>query len=130
MGVRAPDGGHAPVEIVAEGELFARGLGVEVHERERGLLAAGEKPVGGRKRVLGVEVEVTAADEVHHADLHAAAVVHAPAAAGDAVCEVRGAQDIGAVVEVVGDLHAPPCVVAEGDDVGAGGEEILRLLGR
>ena len=130
MGVRAPEGAHAPVKIVRQRELFARGLGVEIDEREGRLLLRFQKLVRRGERIRGVEAQVAAADEVHHRDARRAAVVDRIAASRHAAAEVRGAQDIGAVVEVIADLHFAEGVVAERDDVRARGEDVVRVIRR
>ena len=100
MGVRAPEGAHAPVEIVRQRELFARGLGVKIDEREGRLLSRFQKLVRRGERIRGVEAQVAAADEVHHRDARRAAVVDRIAASRHAAAEVRGARSVPANLAV------------------------------
>ena len=100
---------------------------MEVDEREGRLLLRFQKLVRRGERIRGVEAQVAAADEVHHRDARRAAVVDRIAASRHAAAEVRGAQDIGAVVEVIADLHFAEGVVAERDNVRTGAEDRVGL---
>ena len=128
--MRAPERAHAPVEVVRHGELFTRRLGVEIDEGEARLARCREQRVRRAERVVALDAHIDAPDQVQHADLDAPAGEHAPAAPGRARAEVRGAQEVGAVVEVGCDLRASEGVVAERDDVRAGGEHRLGVLAR
>ena len=57
-------------------------------------------------------------------------VVHGDAAPGALGAEVRRAEDARALVQIGLQLGARPGVVAEGDDVGPGTEDEIRLLRR
>ena len=103
---------------------------MEVHQRQVGGVLS-EEAVHGGEGVVGVEPELTAADQVDDGDLKPVpAVVDAATPAGGAPGEVGGAEDIGILVQIAGDLHPVEGVVAQCDHVGPGGKGGLRLLGR
>ena len=130
MGVGAPHRADAPIQIVGQSQLLAGGLGVEIHQRKGGLLLfLPQQLVRRQEGVVGVVVQIAPADEIHHGDADGSAVIDAVAPAGSPGGIVGGAQDIGAVLQIVRDLHLAPRMVAQRDDVGAGIEEILGGLG-
>jgi len=128
--VRAHDGGHAAVEMPAQRDLLACGLGVEVDEHVvRATLELAEGGVDLReRRPSGAQEDVAA--EVDDAEPDALAV-HDTGAVSRLVSQVVvGAQDLDVVVEIAVDLLAVIGVVAERNDVDAGGEELVGDLRR
>ena len=131
VGVGAEDGGDAAVEIPAEGDLFAGGLGVDVEEDD-GSGDLGEELVGLAEGVVAGGHEY-AALKVHDGVLLAGgklALVDAEAGSSGGV--VGGAQDAAAAVVGVGgdghvleDLALVPDVVAGGDDMGSHVEDLF-----
>ena len=123
VGVGAEDGGDAAVEVPAEGDLFAGGLGMDVEEDDGGGDLA-EKLVGLAEGVVAGGHE-DAALEVDNGVLLAGgefALVEAEARSSGGV--VGGAEDaaaaevrIGGNGHVLEDLALVPDVVAGGDDV-------------
>ena len=81
VGVSAPERGDAAIQIVGHGQLLAGGLGVELHQREGGLVQRLQQAVRRGEGVVGVEVQIAAADEHQHRHGEGPAVVSgAPAA--------------------------------------------------
>ena len=130
MRVGADDGRHAPVEVPAEADLLAGRLGMHVDED-----VVGQAPEAlehgvdlDERRAARVQVEV--AGEVHDAEADAVALDDRLAVAGLGGEVVGRAQDPRLVVEVAVDLLALVGVVAERDDVDAGGEQLVGDLRR
>ena len=130
--VGADDRAHAAVEIPARarpsrssprrGSRRARGRTRPVELAERDVDV-------GERRAPGAQEEVAA--EVHDAEPHAAGALHdADAVAGLAAQVVVGPQDRLVRVEVGEDLAPVVGVVAERDDVDAGGEQLVGDLRR
>ena len=86
--------------------------------------------VGAQEGVVRAEGHLAPADEVHDEQAVALAVIDAKAAPGLLGGIVGRAQDVGAVVEVGHDLPLVIDVVAERDDVGARGKDLVGLVGR
>ena len=128
--VGAHDRRHAAVEVPAEADLLARGLGVHVDEHVVDLVAQRvQLRVGlGERRAPGVEED--AARQVDHAQARPVALDHAAAVPGLGAQEVRRPQDPLLLVEVGVDLAVAVGVVAQRDHVDARGEELLGDLGR
>ena len=126
VGVRPDDGADPPVEMEPQRVLLGRELAVEVDEADRRqrLRRLVEERVGVGERVLD-RLHVRPALEVDHGELRAVErVVHAPAAAGDAVgAVVQRPQDAVVRLEVRVDLALVPDVVAARDHVDAGRED-------
>src|SRR5699024_270385 len=99
VGVGAPDGGDAPVEVVGHGGLFAGGLGVEIDGYHLGLGAL-EQGVGGEEGVIRVGVQGEAAEQVYEQQRPEGRAELGRAAAGALGRVVGRAQDAGALVEV------------------------------
>src|SRR5699024_9532002 len=119
------------VQVPAHGPLLAGGLGVEVHQHHVGALHALEHPVGGGEGVFKVAVHLAPADEVDDPDAHPLwAVVHPPAPAGHPAGVVGGTEGVAVALQEVGDLDAVPGVVAQGDHVGPGVEDLPGLPGQ
>ena len=114
MGVGAPHGADAAIQIVAQRQLLAGGLGVEVQQGKGGLvpLQLPQQLVGGGKGVGGLPVQVAPADQGHHGDAEGPAVVHAAAPPRHPAGEVGGPQDVAVILQIVGDLHPAKGVVA------------------
>ncbi len=125
MGVGPDDGGDVAVEVPAEADLLACGLGVHVDEDVVDLaLELADDGVGGREgRAPGLEEDVAA--QVDHAEPHAVAFDHRVAVAGLGGEVVGRPQDVLVGVQVGPDLLAVVGVVAERDDVDAGREELV-----
>ena len=81
------------------------------------------------KGSCGLPVQIAPADQRHDGDAQLAAVIHAAAAARHPAGEVGGPQDVAVVLQIVGDLHPAKGVVAQGDHVGSGGKQLVRLSG-
>jgi len=131
VGVGPEYGGYAAVEIPAEGDLFARGLGVEVEEDDFGsdlakeFVCLAEGIVAGGHEDAALEI-----DDGVALSSGEFAFVDAEARGSDG--EVGGAEDAAAAfVRVRGDGHVledlffVPDVVTGGDDVGAEIEDLL-----
>ena len=63
MGVRAPQGGHPAIQIVGQRQLFAGGLGVDLHQRKRGLILRFQQLVRRKKRIFRVKIQVASANQ-------------------------------------------------------------------
>jgi len=131
VGVGPPHGLDPSVQIPAHGPLLAGGLGVEVHQDHVGLGPFFLQDLVGQGEGGGqVAVQLEPAHEVQHADPQAlGAVVEAKAPAGEVGGVVGGPEDVGVVLQVVGDLELAPGVVAQGDDICAGVEDLLGVAG-
>ena len=137
MGVGADDGGDPAVKIPGQAELFAGGLGVEIHQHHPwGQL--GEDAVQGGKGLLPGAVHVDGAAEVHNGNGgQAGLIVGVPAPARSLRVEVGGADDGLLLGQVIEDLPAAQGVVSQGDDAcpgaenfgGGGGEDAVALGG-
>ena len=133
MGVGAPHGADAAIQIVAQRQLLAGGLRVEVQQRKGGLLRLVQFPqqlVGGGEGIGGLPVQVAPADQRHNGDAQRTAVVHAAAPPRHTAGEIGRPQDIAVVLQIVRDLHAAEGMVAQRDHVGPGGKQLVRLGGR
>ena len=132
MGVRAPDGGRAAVQIIAHGELFARGVGVDLGQRDVVFtLRLTQDLVRAQKRVVRPIMHIAPADQVHHQQPQTLrAVVNAPALPRALRSEVRRAQDVLPLVQIGRDLLFGKRMVAQRDHIRARGEDIVRLFGR
>ena len=131
VGVRAHAGGHAAVEVPAHRDLLAGGLGVEVHQHVVGLVAqAGQDGVGlGEGGAGGLDEH--GPGEVDDTEARSR---RAPPPGGRGPGAARGkfaGRTIGRVgVQVAEDLLVAVGVVAEGDRVHAGAEQLAGgLLG-
>ena len=128
VGVGADDEARPAVEMVAERLLLARRLRVDVDHDGVGDLAqrAGlELPVGGGEGIVeGVHED--AADQVDDQDAAARmGLDQAGAAARRAGRIVGRAEQLGLALDEDERLALVPGVVAEGDRVGAGGEDLV-----
>ena len=103
---------------------------MKVHQNKSRFVLAIEDAVGGRKGILGVEIQVAAADEVQHTHLHPAAVIHGPAPARGTACIVCRAENVGVFLQKVRDPGLAEGVVAQSDDIRPGGENILGVGGQ
>ena len=127
MGMRAPDGAGLPVQEKAHGALFAGAFGMEV-DQDDFFPDLRHVSVGNDEGVIRVGIESEFSHQVQYAHIPEIAVVDIDAAAralGRVVCR---AQDAGALVEIGLQLGTRPGVVAEGDDIGPGAEDHVRLL--
>ena len=129
MGMGAPQGGDAAVQIIGHGQLFAGGLGVKVHQCEGGLFPGLQQAVRRGEGVVAAPGQVAPADEHQHRHLHPAQVIDPVAPARSAGGEVGRAENVAVLLQIIGDLHFAPGVVAQGDDVGPGGKQVVGLLG-
>ena len=129
MGVGAPQGRHPAVQVVTQGQLFAGGLGVEVHQGEI-RLAFCQQGVRRGKGVVCFPVQPAAANEVHHPHPDSAQVENLAAVARRPPRVVGGAQQPGNVVQQLPELHFPEGVVAQSDGVGPGVVDAPGLLRR
>jgi len=128
MGVRAEHRGHAAVEVPAHRHLLAGQLGVEVdEERVPPSGKGGEQLVDGGERVA-LDLEMHLPAQVDHADPHARRLDDRVPAPRIRLGEVQRTQHARLRVEIGIDLAMAVGVVAEGDDVGARLEELLRRL--
>src|SRR5699024_9430920 len=118
----------APVEEIGHGELFAGGLGVEVHDYHPGLLVL-EQGVRHEEGVVSIRVEREAAHEVYHHELAEGRPECGGAAPGALRGVVRRAEHHGALVKIGLELPARPGVVPEGYGVRPGGEDRVKLAG-
>ena len=131
MGVCAPDGGGAPIQIIAHGELFTRGVGVDLRKRDVVLAhSLAENPVRAQKRVVRPVVHIAPADQVHHEQAQALRpVVNAPALPRALRGKVGRAQHVRMLVQIGRDLLLGKRVVAQRDYVRTCGKDVVRLLG-
>ena len=129
VGVGAPQGLDPPIQVPGHGPLLAGGLGVEVHQGEGGLPLL-QNLIHFGEGIVEVGVHAAPANEVDHPDGGApGAVEHPPAPAGGPAGVVGGAENVGAALHLVHDLALAPGVVAHGDHVRPGGEDVPGLLG-
>jgi len=121
--VRPEDGCHPSVEVPTHRHLLARDFGVEVDDH-RVLLVVVEDRVDGVEGGAG-DAEADAAAEVDDPDPHPRDLDHGVAATGIRLRVVgRADHSLGVFEELVG-LAVAVDVVAGGDDVGAGAEEVV-----
>ena len=123
----AHDRGDAPVEVPAHRHLLARHLGVEVDEHDLGAatLQLAELRVGRREGRAG-DGELELAAQVQDPDARAADVDDRRSAAGIPLRVVgRAHEPLAAVDELVGVAMAVD-VVAGGDHLDAGREDLVR----
>ena len=131
MGVRAPDGRRAPIQIIAHGELFARGIRVNLRQGDIvSALRLAEDLVRAQKRVVRPVVHVAPADQVHHEQAQALRpVVNAPALPRALRRKVGRAQHVRVLVQIGRDLLLGKRVVAQRNYVRTRGKDVIRLLG-
>ena len=129
MGVGAPEGGDLAVQIVAHGQLFTGGLGVEIHQGEEGAVPV-QQPGSRGEGVVRVEVHAAAANQIQHADLDVPAGIDPPAPARHAASIVGGPQQIGVLLHPARQLQLAEGVVAQGDHVRPRLVELLHLPGQ
>ena len=135
VGVGAEQGGEAAVEIPAEGDFFAGGFAVEIHEDDLGAGFAGdlaEEFVGFAEGVVAGGHEDAALEVDDSVGLAGGEFALVEAEAGGAGGVVGGAEDAASALVGVGgdghvleDLFLVPDVVAGGDDVGSEIEELF-----
>jgi hypothetical protein len=124
----ADDEGCPAVEVVAEGLLLARRLGMDVHHRGVGdgsERAKGELAVGGGERIVeGVHED--AAEEVDHQDAVALGRVDQAGASPRRSGRVVGGADQPRLpLDEDEGFALVPGMVAEGDRVGPGAEDLV-----
>lgn len=125
VSVGADDGGNLAIEHAAHGDLLGSGLGVEIDEDDGGLGAErldGEE--GGGERVVedgheGAPLEIEDGDGGKRVFL-----ANDETMSWDARRIIEGAKQAGFEGEEGDDFLLIPCVIAGGDDVDAGVEEI------
>ena len=131
VGVGADDGGDAPVQVPADGDLFRGGFGVEVEEYDLGcdlaekLVGFAEGVVAGGHEDAALEVEdgvLLAIGQGALVDAKAGSAVGVVCRADDAAAADVGVFGDGHILE---DLFFVPDVVARGDDVGPEVEEFF-----
>ena len=127
MRVRADDRGDATVEPARDRDLLARRLGVEVDDdHTRAALRLVDERIDDLERRVRNLLEEEDPEEVH--DGHGRAVArreNPETAARRPAVQVRGPEDALGLGEIGAELRAPPDVVPERHDVGAGGEQPL-----
>jgi len=123
VGVGSEDRRRPTVEVPAHRHLLAAHFGVEVDDH-RVLLVVAEDRVDGVEGGAG-DAEADAAAEVDDPNPHPSGLDQGVAAAGVRLRVVGGADyPVGVFEELVG-LAVAVDVVAGGDDVGAGAEEVV-----
>ena len=127
MGVGAPQGADAAIEIIAQRQLFAGGLRVEIHQCEV-RVPGFQQPVRQREGVFGVPLQAAAADEAHYANPHAVAVKNLTAVSRCAGGEVSGAQEPVGLVQQRTDFHFAEGMVPQRYGIGPGVIDPQRLL--
>jgi len=128
--VRADDGGDAPVEVPAHRDLLAGRLGMHVDEHVVGLAAQLLQDLVDLEERDTTRAQEDIAAEVHHCEAHAVALDDRPSAPRLRRQVVRRADDRMVGVQVRVDLTAMERMVAERDDIGARGEQLVGDLGR
>ena len=75
-------------------------------------------------------VHAAAANEIHHRHVPGSGLVDAPAYAGGLRRQIGGPQDPAGIIQIVHDFPPGKAVVAQGDHIRPGIQNILRLVGR
>ena len=129
MGMRAPDGGNAAVQIIPHRELFARGVRVELDEGDViPALVFLQDAVDTQERVVRAVFHIAAADQVDDEQAAALrAVKNAPALPRALRCEVGRTQDVAVLVEIRNDLLLAEGMIAERHHIRPGIKDVLCL---
>ena len=129
VGMRSEHNVDFPVEILGNGELFARGFGVDVQNRNIVVPRfAAENGLYGRKRI-GVSFHEHPAANVHNQNAVTVRGQNGVAHAGRLRREIGGTDDPALGFEDRIEVALTVGVVAEGDRVHAGGKQAGRLRG-
>ncbi len=130
----ANDGGDAPVEIEAQRLLFGGGFAVGVHQHDFDFgREAFQQAVGGAEGAVERGHEDPALDVQHRVGDAAAGLAEIDSAAGVGAGVVGRAEQAapgGALLKEREDFLAVEDVVAAGEDVNAGVEQLLHQRGR
>lgn len=127
MGVGAPDCCCSPVKQVSHGPLFTAAFGVKVHQDDL-LTNLAHIAVCDGEGVVGVAVQGEATEEVHYADIPEGRPENGDPASGALGSIVYGTQNPGFNGQIVLHLGTDPGVVAKGNDIGPGAENLLSLF--
>ena len=125
----APDGADAAIQMVAHGQLLRGGFGVEVHQNQLGVQLR-QQLFHQQKGIVRAEGHVAAANEIHHSHRSGLGLKDAPAPARLLGRKVGGPQKIGTVFHHGDDVPTVPGVIAQGDDVGSGIQNLVGMGGR
>ena len=121
--------GPSAVKIIAEGALFAGGLGMKIKQKQicRHVF---EDLVGCRKGARSVKIHIVSADQVGNTDPIRACVHHRIAVARQRRVQVIRADYIPPLVQIVADLPIGKRMVAQSYNIGARIEYLVGKLGR
>ena len=102
---------------------------MEVHQH-RHLFQLFQNAVHFGKGIVGIEIHAAAADQVDYGNGSGIGFENAAATARQLGREIGRPQAAVCIIQPCADLPAVPCVVPEGNDIGAGIEDLLSLTGR
>ena len=128
MGVGAPQSADPAIQHVAHSQLFGGGFRVDLHQNDfRVNFLQGF--FHHQEGVVRAVVHIAPANQVDHGYASRLGVKGGPASAGHLGGIVGGPEDLGAVVHVRHDVPLGPGVIAHGNHIGTGVQNLLALLG-